>query len=68
MSAGPKPAAARRIELTLAGDRRLAEEVVLEVRALAARFGLAIPEVTITKAPQRAARAGARKRASSRRP
>ena len=68
MSTGPKPADARTLELTLAGDRRLAEEVALEVRALAARFGLEIPEVTITTARRGTARAGARKRVASRRP
>lgn len=37
-----------RIEVVLAGDRRLAEEVVLEVQALAQRYGLEVPSATIT--------------------
>ena len=36
---------AMQMKLTVAGDRRLAENVVLEVRALARRFGLEIKDV-----------------------
>lgn len=36
-----------RLEIELAGDRGMAEEVILEMRALAARAGLRMPEATI---------------------
>ena len=36
-----------RVEVAVAGDRRLAEEVLLEIRALAARSGIRIGDVTI---------------------
>src|SRR4051812_24346748 len=51
-----------RLEVRLAGDRRLAEDIVLEVRALAARFGLAIADVTITKPRRRTAAKRAKRR------
>jgi hypothetical protein len=54
------------VELALAGDRRLAEEVILEVRALAARAGIRVSEVTVARrgAPGKTSRR--RTRASAR--
>ncbi len=50
-----------RLELTVAGDRHLAEEVILEVQARARAYGLEPPVVTLRsrqnllpKAPRRA--------------
>ena len=58
------PGARAGFEVVLAGDRRLAEEVILEVRALAQRYGLAVPSARVvsrsaparkTKKPRRGA-------------
>jgi hypothetical protein len=45
----PSSASSMRLEVALGCDRRLAEEVILAVRALSRRFGLDEPHVTIVK-------------------
>ena len=37
------------LRIGLAGDQRVAEEVILEVRALAQRYGLEMPEARVVK-------------------
>ena len=39
------------LKIDLAGDRRLAEDVILEVRALAQRLGLEPPQVRVVNRP-----------------
>ncbi len=39
------------VKVVLAGDQRLAENVILEVRALAQRYGLEAPNVSVTRQP-----------------
>jgi hypothetical protein len=56
-AAGPTPSETRRtrrtterriqLRVALTGNKRLAENVILEVRALAQRFGLGIAHVTV---------------------
>lgn len=57
----PKAVAAARLEVVLDGDRRLAEDLILEVRALAERYGLEVPTAKVV-APRPALRARAPKR------
>ena len=52
---------ARRLELVIEGDRRLAEDVILEVRALAKRYGLEVPTARV-----RAERSQPRRRVTTR--
>ncbi len=67
MPAKPKhPASRARLEVVLAGDRRLAENVILEVRALAERYGLEVPEAKVVR--ETAARPKARKATPRRQP
>jgi len=42
-----KPRAPAKLEVVLEGDRRLAEDLILEVRALAERYGLEVPTAKI---------------------
>jgi hypothetical protein len=37
------------VRVVLAGDQRLAENVILEVRAIAQRHGLEIPDVSVIR-------------------
>jgi hypothetical protein len=37
------------LEIAMTGDRRLAENVILEVRALAHRYGLQMPSVRVMR-------------------
>jgi hypothetical protein len=56
--------------VVLRGDRRLAENVILEVRAIAQRCGLEPPSVQVTRQPlvgPKAAKAPKAKKPSSRR-
>jgi hypothetical protein len=46
-----KSAAPTQMRVALRGDQRMAENFILEVRALAARCGLEIPSVQITRQP-----------------
>ena len=46
-----KPGAPMELKVVLTGDRRLTEDLILEVRALAHRFGLEIPNVSVTGQP-----------------
>lgn len=39
------------LKVVLAGDQRLAENVILEVRALARRYGLEVPSVRVMRRP-----------------
>jgi hypothetical protein len=39
------------LEVVLTGDQRLAENVILEVRALAKRYGLGVPSVKVMRRP-----------------
>ncbi len=60
-----------RLEVTVAGDRRLAEEVILEVQALAQDYGLDPPAVMLRSQqnllPKAQKRATKRRRAKPRR-
>jgi hypothetical protein len=38
------------LRVDLSGDRRVAEEIILEMRALARRYGLEMPDARIVKA------------------
>jgi hypothetical protein len=45
-----KPAASRaELRVDVSGDRRVAEEIIVEMRALARRYGLEMPEARIVK-------------------
>jgi hypothetical protein len=46
------PRAPMQMSVALMGDQRLAENLILEVRALAKRFGLEIPNVEIVRQPR----------------
>jgi hypothetical protein len=46
-----KSAVATQMSVALRGDQRMAENFILEVRALAERCGLEIPSVQITRQP-----------------
>jgi hypothetical protein len=46
-----KPDAPMELKVVLKGDRRLAENMILEVRAIARRFGLEIPNISVTGRP-----------------
>ena len=37
--------------ISLTGDRTMVENVILEVRALAQKFGLEIPDITVIREP-----------------
>lgn len=54
-----------RLEVVIKGDRRLAENVILEVRAVARRYGLEIPTIQVMQRPSVGPKA---KLASRRRP
>jgi hypothetical protein len=45
------------LKIALTGDRRLTENLILEVRALARRYGLEIPDVSVKRRPRVAAKA-----------
>lgn len=55
-----------RFEVAIAGDRRLAEEVILEVQALAQRYGLEVPSATITSRTAAKPKKRGRRRAAKR--
>ena len=60
-----------RLELTVAGDRRLAEDVILEVQARARAYGLEPPVVTVRSQQRllpKAARRATKRRRRARRP
>lgn len=40
------------LTVALTGDRVMAENLILEVRALAQKFGLEIPDVTVIRKPR----------------
>ncbi len=40
------------LSVALTGDQRLAENLILEVRAMAKRYGLEIPSVEIVRQPR----------------
>ena len=40
-----------RLEIVVDGNRRLAEEVIVEVQSLAKRYGLALPDPTVVAQP-----------------
>ena len=40
-----------KLKIVVKGDRRLAENVILEVRALGRRYGLATPTIEVTPQP-----------------
>ena len=44
------------LQLDVAGDRRAAENVILEVRAVAERLGLNIADIQVTDEPAQAAK------------
>jgi hypothetical protein len=46
------PAAPMQLSVALTGDQRLAENLILEVRAMAKRYGLEIPSVEIVRQPR----------------
>jgi hypothetical protein len=52
MPVGPvnrkKPGTPIELKVVLTGDRRVAENMILEVRAIAQRFGLEIPNISVT--------------------
>ena len=59
------------LKVELAGDRRLAEDVILEIRALAQRLGLDAPLVNVVSRPAvgpKARKSARRASALSRRP
>ena len=43
------PSSCLQLEVVLAGDQRLAENLILEVRALAQRYGLGVPSVRVMR-------------------
>jgi hypothetical protein len=47
-----KSGAPKELQVTLRGDRRVAENLILEVRALAQRCGLDIAEVAVIPQPK----------------
>jgi hypothetical protein len=53
------------LSLVIAGDRRLAENVVVEVRAIAQRLGMEIPKIEVVRQPS--ARLKAKRQRSVRR-
>jgi translation elongation factor EF-Tu-like GTPase len=53
------------LKIDLAGDRRLAEDVILEIRALAQRFGLEAPQVSVVSRPAVGPKARKRARRAS---
>lgn len=55
-----------RLKIDLNGDRRLTEEIILEVQAAAGRLGLEIANVEVTPKPSTSRKA--RKPASRRKP
>jgi hypothetical protein len=46
------PNAPTQMSVALTGDPRLAESLILEVRAMAKRYGLEIPSVEIVRQPR----------------
>jgi hypothetical protein len=46
------PHAPMQMSVALTGDPRLAESLILEVRAMAKRYGLEIPSVEIVRQPR----------------
>ena len=46
-----KCAAPLQLKVALKGDQRLVENVILEVRAIAQRYGLEIPSVSVVRQP-----------------
>jgi hypothetical protein len=46
------PDAPMQLSVALTGDQRLAENLILEVRAMAKRYGLEIPSVEIVRQPR----------------
>jgi hypothetical protein len=53
------------LKIDLAGDRRLAEDVILKIRALAQRFGLDAPQVRVVSRPAVGPKARKRARRAS---
>jgi hypothetical protein len=49
---GKTPHAPMQLSVALTGDQRLAENLILEVRAMAKRYGLEIPSVEIVRQPR----------------
>jgi hypothetical protein len=47
-----KSGAPRELRVALRGDRRVAENLILEVRALAQRCGLEIPRIEVIRQPK----------------
>jgi len=47
-----KPRAPMQLSVGLTGDQRLAENLILEVRAIAKRYGLETPNVEIVRQPR----------------
>ena len=47
-----KPRALMQLSVGLTGDQRLAENLILEVRAIAKRYGLETPNVEIVRQPR----------------
>jgi hypothetical protein len=69
--AGPAAArAAAQLEIAVAGDRRLAEAVILRVQELARDHGLEVPEATVVSrsARPKTSRSASRHRSAPRRP
>jgi hypothetical protein len=62
-----KSGASMELSVVLRGDRRLAENVILEVRAIAERCGLEPPSIRVTRQPLVGAKAPKAKKPSSRR-
>ena len=46
-----KSAAPMQLKIALTGDQRLTENVILEVRAVARRYGLEIPSIEVERRP-----------------
>jgi hypothetical protein len=46
------PRVPMQMSVALIGDQRLAENLILEVRALAKRYGLEIPSVEVVRQPR----------------
>jgi hypothetical protein len=47
-----KPRAPMQMSVALTGDQRFAQNVILEVRAMAKRYGLEIPSVEVVRQPR----------------